>query len=219
MKKLFVLFAIFLTSLGAHATAADDYFAAVQQDDESTVVALTLRGFDLNTLNAKGDSALLIALKLGSTKVADFLLKQNAVKVEARNRQGESPLMMAALKARLPQAKRLIQREAEVNKPGWTPLHYAASNPEPVSAEMVSLLLENHAYIDAASPNKTTPLMMAAHYGHDSVVKLLLEEGADPMLRNDQGLSAIDFAHRAKRTEAAAMIAAQIRSKQPGGRW
>jgi uncharacterized protein len=60
---------------------------------------------------------------------------------------------------------------------------------------------------------------MAAHYGHDSVVKLLLEEGADPMLRNEQGLSAIDFAHRAKRTEAAAMIAAQIRSKQPGGRW
>jgi uncharacterized protein len=219
MKNLIVSFAIFLTSLGAHAAAQDDYFAAVQQDDESAVVALALRGFDLNTPNAKGDSALLIALKLGSTKVADFLLKQNVVKVEARNRQGESPLMMAALKARLPQAKRLIQREAEVNKPGWTPLHYAASNPEPVSAEMVALLLENHAYIDAASPNKTTPLMMAAHYGHDSVVKLLLEEGADPMLRNEQGLSAIDFAHRAKRTEAAAMIAAQIRSKQPGGRW
>jgi uncharacterized protein len=219
MKKLIALFAVFITSIAAYAGPADDYFAAVQQDDESVVVALALRGFDLNTINAKGDSALLLALKLGSIKVADFLLSQNSVKVEARNRQGESPLMMAALKARLPQATRLIQREAEVNKPGWTPLHYAASNPEPASADMVNLLLENHAYIDAASPNKTTPLMMAAHYGHDSVVKLLLEEGADPMLRNEQGLSAIDFAHRAKRTEAAAMIAAQIRSKQPGGRW
>jgi uncharacterized protein len=219
MKKLFALFVIFLSSIAVHAAPVDDYFAAVQQDDESAVVALALRGFDLNTLNAKGDSALLIALKLGSVKVADFLLNQNSVKVEARNRQGESPLMMAALKARLPQARRLIQREAEVNKPGWTPLHYAASNPEPVSADMVNLLLEHHAYIDAASPNKTTPLMMAAHYGHDSVVKLLLEEGADPLLRNEQGLSAIDFAHRAKRTEAAALIAAQIRSKQPGGRW
>jgi uncharacterized protein len=219
MKKLFALFVIFLSSIAVHAAPVDDYFAAVQQDDESAVVALALRGFDLNTLNAKGDSALLIALKLGSVKVADFLLNQNSVKVEARNRQGESPLMMAALKARLPQARRLIQREAEVNKPGWTPLHYAASNPEPVSADMVNLLLEHHAYIDAASPNKTTPLMMAAHYGHDSVVKLLLEEGADPLLRNEQGLSAIDFAHRAKRAEAAALIAAQIRSKQPGGRW
>lgn len=219
MKKLFVLFAIFIASITAYAGPVDDYFAAVQQDDESVVVALALRSFDLNTLNAKGDSALLVALKLGSVKVADFLLSQNSVKVEARNRQGESPLMMAALKARLPQAIRLIQRGAEVNKPGWTPLHYAASNPEPASADMVSLLLENHAYIDAASPNKTTPLMMAAHYGHDSVVKLLLEEGADPLLRNQQGLSAIDFAHRAKRTEAAALIAAQIRSKQPRGSW
>jgi len=39
------------------------------------------------------------------------------------------------------------------------------------------LLLDEHAYIDAASPNGTTPLMMAAHYGTPSAVKLLLEAG------------------------------------------
>ena len=84
---------------------------------------------------------------------------------------------------------------------------------------MVRLLLENHAYIDAESPNKTTPLMMAAHYGNPGVVKLLLEEGADPLLKNQLGLSAIDFAQRANRQASADIISAFVRAKQPKGKW
>ena len=162
---------------------------------------------------------MLIASRTGSLTVADFLLAQNAVTVEARNAQGESPLMMAALKGYLPQAKRLIERGAEVNKPGWAPLHYAASNPEPVGLEIARLLLEHHAYIDAESPNKTTPLMMAARYGRDPVVQLLLDEGADPLLRNEKGLSAIDFARQAGRAASVELIAKQVRLKQPAGKW
>jgi len=210
---------LLLVSMGVLASSISDYFRAVQGDNESAVVALTLRGFDLNTRNEKGEHALLLALREGSLKVADFLLKQPNVDVEARNRQGESPLMIAALKGHLNQAQRLIERRAEVNKPGWTPLHYAATNPSPTSAAMVRLLLEHHAYIDAESPNRSTPLMMAAHYGHPAVVKLLLEEGADSTVKNDKGLTALDFAHRAGRTDAAAIIAAFVRSQQPAGRW
>lgn len=40
--------------------------------------------------------------------------------------------------------------------------------------------------------------MMAAFYGTPSAVKLLLEAGADPSLRNEKDLTAIDFAQRAK---------------------
>ena len=59
---------------------------------------------------------------------------------------------------------------------------------------MMRLLIESSAYIDAESPNGTTPLMMAAYYGTPQAVKLLLEEGADPLLKNKLGLSAMDFA-------------------------
>jgi hypothetical protein len=50
-------------------------------------------------------------------------------------------------------------------------------------------------------------------------VKLLLEAGADPLLKNDQGLSAIDFAHRANRADSAELIAAFVRGRQPKGTW
>ena len=218
-KKLMVSIGFLSWIPLAGAGAFEDFFAAARRDDESTVVKLALRGFDLNTVDEHGNHALLVAVREGSFKVATFLLEQPLVKVEARNPRGESPLMMAAIKGHLPLAQRLIERKAEVNKPGWAPLHYAASNPEPVGLELTRLLLEHHAYIDAESPNKTTPLMMAARYGSPEVVRLLLEEGADPTLRNEQGLTALDFALRAERKDAVQLLTAALRARQPAGTW
>ncbi|MFX8242841.1 ankyrin repeat domain-containing protein, partial [Acinetobacter baumannii] len=83
--------------------------------------------------------------------------------------------------------------EVEVNKTGWTALHYAATNGHD---NVVKYLLDHAAYIDAESPNATTPLMMAAMNGHITTVKLLLDEGADMNLRNQQKMDVIDFAKR-----------------------
>ena len=135
---------------------------------------------------------------------------------DVRNGQDETPLMLASLKGEIELVNALIAKSADVNKPGWTPLHYAATSGH---VEVMRLLLDRHAYIDAESPNGTTPLMMAAHYGTPGAVKLLLEEGADPMIKNKLGLSAIDFAQRANRAESAEIIAAFVRGKQPKGTW
>jgi ankyrin repeat protein len=148
--------------------------------------------------------------------VISVLLGSSKVNVEPRTEQDESPLMLAALKGLTDLCRQLIALGADVNKPGWTPLHYAATNGHLATME---LLLDEHAYIDAASPNGTTPLMMAAHYGTPAAVKLLLDGGADPALKNEQGLSAIDFAQRASRSDVAELIAAVIRGRQPKGSW
>ena len=113
----------------------------------------------------------------------------------------------------------MLRHGAEVNKPGWTPLHYAATNPNPGCADMVRLLIEENAYIDAASPNDTTPLMMAARYGHPDSVRALIELGADVSLRNQQGLDARDFALLADRRDIADLLTRALHAKQGPPSW
>jgi ankyrin repeat protein len=118
--------------------------------------------------------------------------------------------MLAALKGQQELVTRLIARDADVNKPGWAPLHYAATGGH---VAIMKLLLENYAFIDAQSPNGTTPLMMAAMYGSTEAVKLLLAEGADTTMKNQLGMTAVDFATKANRPEAAQLIAAAAEAK------
>jgi ankyrin repeat protein len=214
--KILLYLVVFSSFNFVHAGSYEDFFVAVTQDDAKAVTALLNRGFDANTRDPQGLTGLLLAMREPSLKVAEVLINWPQTDVDARNAKDESPLMLAALKGQIDLVRKLIDRDADVNKPGWTPLHYAATSGQ---LEIMSLLLENSAYIDAESPNGTTPLMMAAFYGTPSAVKLLLEEGADPMLKNRQGLSAIDFAQRANRKESADIIAAFVRAKQPRGKW
>lgn len=200
----------------ANAGSYEDFFIAIKQDNPSAIRSLLQRGFDANTLDPAGVHGLMLALNEPSLKAAQVLVEWPHTKVETRNLADESPLMIAALRGHVEIARKLVERDADVNKTGWTPLHYASTHGH---VEIMRLLLDHHAYIDADSPNKTTPLMMAAHYGTTAAVRLLLDAGADPSLRNMQGLSAIDFAQRAGRTEVADMIAAAIRGAQPKGRW
>lgn len=198
------------------AGSYDDFFVAITRDDPEAVTELLQRGFDPNTIDPKGRQGLFLALQLGSLKVADVLIAWPKTQVEWRSPKDESPLMIAAFKGYKEQVRKLIARDADVNKPGWTPLHYAATAGH---VDIIALLLDENAYIDAESPNKTTPLMMAAMYGSTAAVRALLDAGADPTLRNQLGLSAVDFAQRGKRPDAAELIAAAIRNRQPRGKW
>ena len=204
----------------AFAGSHEDFFKAVIRDDRSTVSDLLVLGFNPNTVDSKGQVALTLSLQLGALRVFDVLLMSPQLDVNYRNPQGETPLMIAALKGHVDPAKTLIERKALVNHPGWTPLHYAASGDTDQQPAMVALLLENFAYIDSASPNASTPLMMAAQYGSADVARLLLKEGADSTLKNKLGLTAVDFARRAGRDALAQEILLDIQRKQPRrGHW
>lgn len=191
IKKFIVLYVFFLLTSYSSAGSFEDFFQAVQQDEVQVISNLLNRGFDPNTLNLQGEPALFLAWKKESFKALNILIKHPKTNVNVFNEHSESILMLACLKGNLALAEALIARDADINQPGWTALHYAASSGH---SQIVKLLLENSAYIDAESPNGTTPLMMAARYGNLETVKLLVNEGADLIHKNKLGLSALDFA-------------------------
>ena len=199
----FVVLIGLLTSQISWAGSYEDFFKALQLDDVKTVQALLQRGFDPNTVNPEGVAGLMLAVREPSLKVANLLAGWPKVKTEIRNDKDESVLMLAALKGYLPLVKKLVEHDADVNKTGWTPLHYAASGGHVAVTEF---LLESSAYIDAESPNGTTPLMMAAMYGSPEAVKVLIQAGADLTVKNQMGLSALDFAVRGNRQNAKELI-------------
>lgn len=197
--------AALLASFAAHADTATDFFRAVRSDNASGVNTLIQRGFDPNTRDSNGQTGLLLALREPSPRVIEVLLASPKTNVEARNANDESPLMLAAIKGQQELVRKLIARDADINKPGWTPLHYAASSGQ---TEIIKVLLDKYAFIDAPSPNGTTPLMMAAMYGTAASVDLLLKEGADTAMKNQQGMTALDFARRGDRPDAIEMLTA-----------
>jgi uncharacterized protein len=216
IRKLLYL-AVFASTFSASAGSFDDFFRAVRSDNAGGVVELLNRGFDPNTRDEHGQTGLLIALREPSPKVIQVLLDSPKTNVELRNAKDESPLMMAALKGQQDLVTKLIARDADINKPGWAPLHYAATNGH---VAIMKQLLDNHAFIDAQSPNGSTPLMMAAMYGSTAAVQLLLDEGADTQMKNDQGMTATDFAQRAGRSEAVGLLSKAVRAQRPSdGKW
>lgn len=192
-----------LVSFGAAADPVVDFFRAVNVDDDRTVKALLAQGFDPNTANPQGQPGLFLAMRDESPKVAAALLAHPSTRVDATTVTDESALMMAALRGNLEWTRRLADAGAAVNRPGWTPLHYAASGS---GVDVVRWLLDRGAAIDALSPNRSTPLMMAARYGASDAADLLLARGANPRLRNERELSAADFARAAGRDALAARL-------------
>ncbi len=204
----------------ARAGAWEDFFQAIELDDERTVADLLRRGFDPNARDARRQPAITVALSKDSRKCAAVLLASRKLQVEARNAKDESPLMMAALRGNLEAARTLIARDADINKTGWTPLHYAASSSSDHALAMVRLLLEHAAYIDAEAPNGNTPLVMAAEFGEIDVARLLLHEGADPTIRNRGGQTALDAARKAGRDGLAQDIIRAMQQQRPNkGQW
>ncbi len=194
--------ALALASALVPARAQDlaDLFKAVAIDAPHLVAQALKAGVDPNVRDGQGQLALVLALRDESLQAAEALLADPRLDVDAANAHGETALMMAAMRGQLAWLPRLQARGAQINRAGWTPLHYAASGS---ALGPVQWLLERGAALDARSPNGTTPLMMAARYGAIDAADWLLARGADRSLRNDRGLTAADFAAAAGRDDLA----------------
>ena len=193
------------------AAPIDDLVMAAELNDPRAVLSLLLKGVDPNQPDARGRKAIFIALRENSLQALDSLLASPQTQVDAPNAQGETPLMIAAIRGSLPAAKALVKRGAAVNREGWTPLHYACSGPD---NGVAAWLIEQGAELNARSDNGTTPLMMAARYGNGDLVPLLLKAGAEPRAANEQELTAADFAARGGRDVMAKELKRVIQERQ-----
>ena len=89
----------------------------------------------------------------------------------------------------------LISRGADVNaikgSYGWIPLFYAARYGK---NEIVKLLLDRGADVNAKDSYGWTPLLYAAAHGKNEIVKLLLDRGADVNVKANDGKTALSIA-------------------------
>lgn len=126
--------------------------------DEIIVRAFIDMGADIEALSHKGDTALHRAAQYGHASVVELLLDHGAMIDQRRmSRNGRG----------------------EWNYWGRTPLASAISRGFD-NYDTVHLLIERGADIERDSDDSGTPLMRAVFYGHEAIVRLLLESGANP---------------------------------------
>lgn len=90
---------------------------------------------------------------------------------------------------------------------GATPLHLAATNPDPGPT---ATLLKAGADVNARDSEGATPLHLAAYTGKLKSAELLLQGGADPEAKTQAGRSVLSMARKMRADEVAGYISLWI---------
>ena len=88
---------------------------------------------------------------------------------------------------------------------GWSLLHLAAYN-YASTGTILQLIKEVGISVDVEDNFGTTPLMFAVRDGPHENVKVLLQCGADPSLKDDRGHTAMDHAKQENQLAIVAII-------------
>lgn len=217
---------------------AGPFLDAVRSGDLARVQALLdARPELLGTIDESGCSALVVALLAGFAPVAELLIQRGhepdlveaamladwprfAALAEAAPElvDAHHPVGGTALYGAARVGSEGLWRiqaaggEADGKPLGWrgsTPSAGALSCPDPVAAWCTLIdLLGNGASVHARQPGGATLLHRAAKRGDVRLIETLLEFGAEPAARDDQGRTARELAEQCGQAAAAARLAA-----------
>lgn len=121
--------------------------------------------------------------------VVKYLLKEGA-KVEVQGSSLEQPLIIASRGKNAAIVDILLKYGADINRDfgGWTALKEAASRG---SLKVLQTLINNGAYIGNQNVKKgNSPLVLAVYDGSVEKVSALINAGANPLYKNNQGETA-----------------------------
>jgi ankyrin repeat protein len=169
----------------------------------------------------------------GKLDIVQSLIKEDPRLVFKKNRQGETPLFLAAEKGHKDVAEFLLANHARVdahNDLGQMPLDFAGNkdvaelllaNHADVNAkdrygataldfavsanrkDVVEFLLANHAEVNARAENGSTALHLAALNGNVDIIELLLANNANVNAKAENGWSPLHCALKRHHLEAA----------------
>ena len=178
-----------------------------ESSDAEVCSLLLSHGASPNTHGPYGSTPLHSAAGAGKLEIVRLFLKAGA-SIDARNTFGKTPLMNACrgrmwghsslIDASTPQytpvLRFLLTHGASLNavdKNGETALCAACLAGD---RETIALLLTQGALTTAAQPGRVSPLHTAALRGDPLIVRALLAQGADPMEKDQDGKTPLDWA-------------------------
>ena len=161
------------------------------------VTRLIRNGADVNAVDKRGRTPLILAAWYNSKPEVLRVLLENGADVNAVDKYGTTPLMLAAWSNSNPEALRvLIENGADVNagdEDGVVPLmHAVISNSNP---DVLRILLENGASVNSIDKDGMTPLIWAAkRNSNPDVLRVLIENGASVNSIDKDGMTPLMWA-------------------------
>ncbi|HNW34255.1 MAG TPA: ankyrin repeat domain-containing protein, partial [Candidatus Ozemobacteraceae bacterium] len=142
------------------------------------IAEIISQGGELFLKNRKGQTPVMLAESLGKAEAVQAMYHSHARRQIPKD---EFILMKAVKENQIPLAEALIEEGASPGMNGGILLHVAES------PEMVKLLIKSGVPVEAAGKDGRSPLHSAVARRHPNVAIALLESGADPNHRADDG--------------------------------
>lgn len=145
-------------------------------------------------------------LKDGSIKP---MQRQTDIRIECRDEQGNTPLILAALNGNLEAVECLVAYGANVNAQdsrGNTPLSLASWSNEARTETVIETLIKNGSDPNIHNNEDSGPLHNACQSGRTYVLMMLLDAGGDLHHKNASGDTPLDIAARLDRREVVSFL-------------